>query len=620
MTTSENKSILTTAKRPNKMSLTPHVYRDIRETIGRLTAEHGGILGGKRNTGEVTHFHFDVTGDRNSSTYAPDINRLNLLLEKKWNPAGIDLIGFVHSHPPGFRRPSNGDEVYACRILGANTEMQYLFLPIIFSEADADKFELVPYLAVRDGNGVQIVELNLGLNTERSYQFRTRVARKKTAISPTLESFRCEILARTPIPLLPDTKAESESAANENLTSTTDLDGKVSPPPDEQTPLSEAERKRIELIISTYNRGKHLPPIQIPLGYLCAPWFDRQKTFDRVRSAYDLDWLGNCRVVVIGVGGAAGFVEDLARCGVGEFALVDHDLIGEENLATQQVYRKDIGRAKVEALADRIRDINPSATVISCRNKLEEFSDDEFSTSLLGYVTTGVDRPQLRQPPTRKVTLLCGFTDNFYAQARVNRLALKFALPSLCAQVYHEGRAAEVTFTFPGLTPACHRCILSGRYKAYLEDAFQNEVGSNGCPLFATSRLNSLKGFIALAILHHGSNHRRWAKLLQRIGNRNLCQLRLDPDLSTTLRLDVFDRVFRGADRDRLFFDEVVWLPQVHECPSTGYSYHCPDCGGTGDLRTARGRFPDTRIMQPCPNERVLMSQSSRPQENDIAP
>jgi hypothetical protein len=153
----------------------------------------------------------------------------------------------------------------------------------------------------------------------------------------------------------------------------------------------------------------------------------------------------------------------------------------------------------------------------------------------------------------------------------------------------------EVTFTYPGITPACNRCITSSRYTHYLEHKGENDVTSHGTPIFSTTRLNTIKGYLMLAILHHGTNHPRWGKVLANIGNRNLIQVRLDPDLSTTLGLTVFDRVFEQADRKRLFFDEVVWLPQEQECPETGYP-HCPDCGGTGNLADAVGTINDTRI------------------------
>lgn len=305
----------------------------------------------------------------------------------------------------------------------------------------------------------------------------------------------------------------------------------------------------------------------------------REETFRRVIGAYDLPHLRHCRVVVVGVGGAAGFVEDLVRAGVYDVVLADPDVVSATNLATQQVYRRDLGRPKVEALADRLRDINPAVEVLTRQADFNALTETEIEHLL------GLDAAR---PPIR--TLLCGCTDNFFAQARVNRVGLQHGVPTLCAQVYAEGRGVELSFTYPGVTPACHRCILRSRYEAYLEQGYENTVSSDGTPISSTTRLNATKFVLAMALLHHGTTHPRWGRLLERVGNRNLVQLRLDPDLS----LPVFDRVLAG-DRKRILFDEAVWLPQLPEGPTTGRPA-CPDCGGAGDLRAAVGTIDDTRL------------------------
>lgn len=305
-------------------------------------------------------------------------------------------------------------------------------------------------------------------------------------------------------------------------------------------------------------------------------------TFERVKTAYDLELMAKTNFIVIGAGGAAQWVEDMARAGIGQFVLIDPDTVSETNLATQQTYRRDIARPKVDCIAERVKDINPTASVITRQQYLDDIGDDEMSA----FRADG------------KINILCGFTDNFWAQARVNRIALREKIPSLCAQVYREGRGAEVTFTYPGVTPACHRCILSSRYRFYFEEGGLNEVTSYGTPIFTTGRLNAVKGFVALAMIHHGSAHPRWGGTLSRIGNRNLVQVRLDPDFGETMGLSVFDRVLKNAEQERLFFDETVWLPQEPESPVTGYTYHCPDCGGGGDLRHAV-ITGDTKITPP---------------------
>jgi hypothetical protein len=239
-----------------------------------------------------------------------------------------------------------------------------------------------------------------------------------------------------------------------------------------------------------------------------------------------------------------------------------------------------LGRPKIDALADRIRSINPLAFVVGSQRRLDQLNDVEFCWLAR---TPFRDRSAL-------VSLLCGMTDDFYAQARVNRLALNLGLPSLCAQMYAEGRGAEVTFTHPDVTPACHRCILPSRYRAYLEQGFSNNVGSVGTPLYATNRLNSLKELIALALLHHGSSHERWGGLLRRMGNRNLVQLRLVPDSD----LPGIQQAFTGADPVRLFCDEAVWLPMEPSSDPTGRP--CKDCGGQGKLSLRLGTIRDSRL------------------------
>ena len=171
-------------------------------------------------------------------------------------------------------------------------------------------------------------------------------------------------------------------------------------------------------------------------------------------------------------------------------------------------------------------------------------------------------------------------------------------MPSLCAQLYREGRAAEITFTYPGVTPACHRCVLSSRYEAYLDEGFTNDVTSDGTPIFSSELVNALKGFIAMAMFHHFTDHPRWGSLLKRIGNRNLAVVRMDPDLQETMGLGWFDRALEGADTERLLFGDVLWMPQEPDNVERNGRPTCPDCGGTGDLRDAIGSNRNTHAMR----------------------
>lgn len=565
----------TAPRRPLRM--TRAVYDAIRGTVGARWPETGGLLAGRREDGVVTFFHFDRQARRSGSTYEPDVAVINRLLADELNPRGIYLLGFVHSHPFSCGKPSPGDLDYAKRILLNIPELRELLLPIVLCDPRQQLFELAAFAVTRRGPDVELEELELRLVEEPETVFMPQETSVATATAAADAAQATEIAAPPPETPLVTMEAAPRVETPALIIGGTDLEldfaALAGPCP-----------------TVTFGVSEHAPALT--------------DTFQRVRTAYDLGRLASARVVCVGAGGAAGFIEDLARAGVGEFVLLDHDVVTASNLATQQTYRRDLGRPKVECLAERIRDINPHAAVIALRHKLDELTDAEFgrlAAAPLRHWTVvgrnlwgipGLEAPvKVAMPPA--LTLLCGMTDDFYAQARVNRLALQFGLPSLCAQVYARGGGLEVTFTCPGVTPACHRCALRSRYEAYLQNGFENDVTADGTPIFATARLNALKGHLALALLHHGTGHPRWDALLQRIGPRNLAQVRLDPDLP----LPAFQRVFGGGDAERILCDETIWLPQQPDGPVNGLPL-CPDCGGTGDLRAARGSFADTRILR----------------------
>lgn len=74
--------------------------------------------------------------------------------------------------------------------------------------------------------------------------------------------------------------------------------------------------------------------------------------YHRVRAA---------RIAVVGIGGVGSWaVEALARCGVAELVLFDLDHVAESNINRQiQALGRTLGAAKIEAMAERIRDIHP---------------------------------------------------------------------------------------------------------------------------------------------------------------------------------------------------------------------------------------------------------------------
>lgn len=99
-------------------------------------------------------------------------------------------------------------------------------------------------------------------------------------------------------------------------------------------------------------------------------------------------------VCVVGIGGVGSWAaEALARTGVGSITLIDLDMIAESNTNRQiHALGDEYGKAKVDAMAARIRDINPLCTT-RC---IEDFVTPENCNTLLhdglAYVVDAIDQ------------------------------------------------------------------------------------------------------------------------------------------------------------------------------------------------------------------------------------
>ena len=78
-----------------------------------------------------------------------------------------------------------------------------------------------------------------------------------------------------------------------------------------------------------------------------------------------LEKLQKARVAVFGIGGVGGYtVEALARSGIGQLDLIDHDTVSISNINRQILAtHSTVGMLKVETARQRILDINPDCIV-----------------------------------------------------------------------------------------------------------------------------------------------------------------------------------------------------------------------------------------------------------------
>jgi tRNA A37 threonylcarbamoyladenosine dehydratase len=117
--------------------------------------------------------------------------------------------------------------------------------------------------------------------------------------------------------------------------------------------------------------------------------FDHERRFGGVARLYGRAGaarLVTAHAVVVGIGGVGSWsAEALARTDVGEITLIDLDMVAESN-ANRQIHALDDvwGKAKVDAMAERIRAINPACEVHCIEDfvtpdNVEQLLADEFS-------------------------------------------------------------------------------------------------------------------------------------------------------------------------------------------------------------------------------------------------
>lgn len=143
----------------------------------------------------------------------------------------------------------------------------------------------------------------------------------------------------------------------------------------------------------------------------------------------EIDWLGQARLLdahalVIGCGGlGSACVPFLASSGVGHLTLVDADVIELSNLQRQTAYRThDVGQAKVQALAQTIRALNPDVQV----QTIQACVDEAQLLSLMPSVDVVVD---------------C--SDNFATRHAINRVCVHTKIPLVSGSaVRFEGQLA----------------------------------------------------------------------------------------------------------------------------------------------------------------------------------
>ena len=299
------------------------------------------------------------------------------------------------------------------------------------------------------------------------------------------------------------------------------------------------------------------------------------RRFERIKEVFPNNLMSKKKVICIGCGGSRAFLESLARCGVGNFVLIDGDKYEDKNIATQGTSISELGKYKTEVIRGRILDINPLANVVCVNQYLDNSISDIQFAKLVGIKMSATED-----------TLICGCTDNFNAQDRSSQLCLKYKIPYLSAQIFAGGTGHEVLFWYPGLTKSCPRCMLETRYKKILSSPEKATGSSSGAAVCVTDYLNSIKGYLALTILCYKEKTTPYYHKLDKYLNHNYFMTKCSDDL----KAPAFDSVntLCVKEPDLLFPYMTVAIGQTPESD-------CPLCKGNYDSKKCK--IADTRVL-----------------------
>lgn len=165
-----------------------------------------------------------------------------------------------------------------------------------------------------------------------------------------------------------------------------------------------------------------------------------KELYSRSKGLLEVDVLESKRVLIMGLGsGGAPVAIELAKAGVGEFALSDFDRLEPHNLVRHICYVNDLGRLKTDAVADAIHGKNPYAQV------------DKFPIDLTVYPDI------LRREVERCDLVICG-TDNTKSRYALSKLLLEFQKPAIFGGCVTRAEGGNVFIYRPG--SACYFCLV----------------------------------------------------------------------------------------------------------------------------------------------------------------
>lgn len=524
---------------PVPICFTESALEEMLRSVGSRPPETGAMALGPKDRLGIDAVEFDLSGSEQASgsVFSPDVSwhdsRRRFHLEQPDDRLRV-WTGAIHSHPGDYGRPSLkvapaiGDLGYVEAVFGENEWLQWFLLPILTGTA-TDEVVIHPWVCHRDNvHAPMLAELVVcEVNQFPEREFNPQW----------LESIgELPIAKGTPdaVPgIIPDS-APSPSPA----------DGLAAEDPAHVHTQAESEQ--------ALRRREYTHRLD---GLISKAF--RDKT-----------------ILVVGLGGGSYATEKLARLDPRRLKGCDFDIVSFSNLTRTCYSLDDVGQLKVEAMARRIKAVNPFVEVECCPRSITEMTAREQAELF------------------RDVDLVVAGTDQFQAQATINELAVRYATPAVFVGVHANGDGGRIIWTVP-VDTGCYRCVARERYDMAESSAPQSKLNLDGMAacLLDVQLIDIIAMKVAVAILERGQDS-HYGRFYERMRGRNDLVVRCHPDYEwgKTLwdallgDLPKSPKDYASELRDQaLLAADCVWLKGRRD-PG------CPVCGVS---RTRAGSMPD---------------------------
>lgn len=193
----------------------------------------------------------------------------------------------------------------------------------------------------------------------------------------------------------------------------------------------------------------------------------RIKYYDRVTNLFSRntgilessDMLDKCAVLV-GLGSVGSFAAmELARSGVGKFVLCDTDILEIHNICRHQCGFEDVGRYKIDAVRDKILNINPDAQIVTYQLPIQRVPKADLA------------------PYLGENTVIIGGGDNRASANDACKLACESGSSFVATSCWSRAFAGEVFYWYPKAGLSCYECALGGLIDDERPDAHSHYFG-----------------------------------------------------------------------------------------------------------------------------------------------